>query len=84
MLFVRAIHELPLQKYVHVIMGKKRDLKQIDAIAREFDMSPPVRKAFGKFIEKEKANGDIGTLNDRGDFTWEELQRKAEEFLKRF
>jgi len=65
-------------------MGKKRDLKQIDAIAREFDMSRPVRKSFGKFIENEKANGDIGTLNDRGDFTWEELQEKAEEFLRKF
>ena len=47
-------------------------------------MSPPVRKLFGKFIEKQKANGDIGTLNARGDFTWDELQQKAEEFLKRF
>ena len=79
-----AIHELPLQNYCCVMMGKKRDLKQIDAIATEFDMSPPVRKAFGKFIEKEKANGDIGTLNAKGDFTWDELQQKAEEFLKRF
>jgi hypothetical protein len=84
MLFVRAIHELPLQKYFRVMMGKKRDLKQIDAIAKEFDMSPPVRKSFGKFIEKQKANGDIGTLNAKGDFTWEELQHKAEEFLKTF
>jgi len=65
-------------------MGKKRDLKQIDAIARECNMSPPVRKAFGKFIENEKANGDMGVLNDKGDFTWEELQQKAEEFLNRF
>jgi hypothetical protein len=47
-------------------------------------MSPPIRKEFGKFIEKEKANGDIGTLNAKGDFTWEELQEKAEEFLKKF
>jgi hypothetical protein len=45
MLFVGAIHELPLQKYFRVTMGKKRDLKQIDAIAKEFDMSPPVRKS---------------------------------------
>ncbi len=65
-------------------MGKKRDLKQIDAIAKEFDMSPPVRKSFGKFIENEKANGDTGTLNAKGDFTWDELQEKAEEFLRKF
>jgi hypothetical protein len=74
----------PYGKYIRIIMGKKRDLKQIDAIAKEFDMSPPVRKSFGKFIEKQKANGDIGTLNAKGDFTWEELQHKAEEFLKTF
>jgi hypothetical protein len=33
---------------------------------------------------KKKANGDIGTLNAKGDFTWEELQEKAEEFLTKF
>ena len=65
-------------------MGKKRDIQQVNAIAREFGMSPPIRKEFGKFIEKEKANGDIGTLNVKGDFTWEELQEKAEEFLTKF
>ena len=47
-------------------------------------MSPPVRKSFGKFIENEKANGDTGTLNAKGDFTWDELQEKAEEFLRKF
>jgi hypothetical protein len=40
--------------------------------------------SIGKFIEKEKANSDIGTLNAKGDFTWEELQQRAEEFLKTF
>lgn len=65
-------------------MGKKRDIQQINVIAKELGMSPSMRKAFGKFIEKEKANGDIGTLNTKGDFTWEELQQKAEEFLESF
>ncbi|MGL5032342.1 MAG: hypothetical protein ACRC6M_00905 [Microcystaceae cyanobacterium] len=65
-------------------MGKKRDIQQINAIAQELGMSPPVRKAFGKFIEKQKAKGDIGTLNTKGDFTWKELQQKAEEFLESF
>jgi hypothetical protein len=64
-------------------MGKKRDIQQVNAIAREFGMSEVVRKAFGKFLEEEKANGDIGTLK-KGDFTWEELQEKAKEFLERF
>ncbi len=65
-------------------MGKKRDIQQINAIARGFGMSPPIRKEFGNFIEKEKANGDIVTLNVKGDFTLEELLEKAEEFLTKF
>lgn len=58
-------------------MGKKDDLKQIDAIAREFRMSPTLRKTFGLFLEEEKRNGYGGTLNDRGDFTYPELRQKA-------
>lgn len=63
-------------------MGRKRDLKQIDAIANEFHISAPLRKLFGKFIEREKANGHGGTLNAKGDFTYEELRQKAQEFLE--
>ena len=63
-------------------MGKKDDLKQIDAIAREFRMSPTLRKTFGLFLEEEKRNGYGGTLNDRGDFTYSELRQKAKEFLE--
>jgi len=82
--FVRVIHGFSLPKYFRVMMGKKSDLKQIDAIAREFQMSALTRKLFGKFLEKEKANGYAGTLNTKGDFTWEELYQKAEEFLQEF
>ncbi|UUO16327.1 hypothetical protein [Dolichospermum heterosporum] len=63
-------------------MGKKDDIKQIDAIAREFRMSPTLRKTFGLFLEEEKRNGYGGTLNDRGDFTYPELRQKAKEFLE--
>ncbi|MDD1413273.1 hypothetical protein MEN41_01020 [Dolichospermum sp. ST_con] len=63
-------------------MGKKDDLKQIDAIAREFRMLPELRKTFGLFLEEEKRNGYGGTLNDRGDFTYPELRQKAKEFLE--
>ena len=51
-------------------MGRKRDLKQVDAIAKEFHMTREERKAFGIFLEEEKANGQGGTLNPRGDFTY--------------
>jgi hypothetical protein len=63
-------------------MGKKDDIKQVDAIAREFRMSPTLRKTFGLFLEEEKRNGYGGTLNDRGDFTYPELRQKAKEFLE--
>jgi hypothetical protein len=62
-------------------VGKKRDIKQIEAVAKEFGMGEKDRKQFGKYIESEKALGYGGTQNERGDFTYEELQEKAREFL---
>jgi hypothetical protein len=63
-------------------MGKKRDIQQVDAIAREFHLSAELRDAFGIFLEEEKKNGYGGTLNTRGDFTYRELRQKAKEFLE--
>ena len=63
-------------------MGRKRDIKQVDAIAREFKMGGELRIAFGLFIEEEKKNGYGGTLNRRGDFTYEELRQKAKKILE--
>jgi hypothetical protein len=76
MIFAGAIHELPLLQYVHVIMGKKRDLKQIDAIANEFHIRGDLRETFGEFIEEEKSLGYGGSLNAK------ELRQKAKEFLE--
>jgi len=63
-------------------MGRKSDLQEIDAIAIKYKMSFGQRKAFGKFVEQEKRYGYGGTLNCRNDFTWEELDQKAQEFLE--
>ena len=62
-------------------MGKKKDLKQIDDIAKKYNMTKEQRKEFGKFIENEKKKGRIGSENERGDYTWEELKQKGLEFL---
>ncbi len=62
-------------------MGRKYDLRQVDAIAKEFNMTGEERKAFGIFLEEEKRTGNGGTLNSRGDFTYAELRQKAQEFL---
>lgn len=62
-------------------MGKKKDLRQIDAIAKEFGMNEAQRREFGVFVEEEKASGYGGSKNERRDFTYEELRQKACEFL---
>ena len=62
--------------------GRKEDLKQVDDVAREFEMSKERRRDFGEFLESEKAAGNGGSANDRGDFTYQELRTKAAEFLQ--
>jgi len=62
-------------------VGKKKDIQQVEAVAREFNMNESERRDFGDFIEEEKAAGNGGTKNERGDFTYQELQQKAREFL---
>ena len=53
-------------------------------MARESKMSKEQRQEFGEFLESEKAAGNGGTANDRGDFTYKELKMKAAEFLQLF
>lgn len=62
-------------------MGNKKDIQQVEAIAREFNMTEEERRDFGDFLEEEKAIGNGGTKNERGDFTYQELRQKACEFL---
>lgn len=57
-------------------MARKRDLRQVEAVARMYELDPD---EFGQYLEDCKEHGDRGTLNDRGDFTWDELCAKAEE-----
>ncbi|MEB3189858.1 MAG: hypothetical protein VKL42_05905 [Snowella sp.] len=59
----------------------KGDLKQVNAIAKEFRMINEQRKEFGRFLETEKAKGRGGSKNVRGDYTYAELRQKAQEFL---
>ena len=62
-------------------MGHKPDLQQSDEVADKFNMTEQERFEFGDFLEDCKANGDRGSKNERGDFTWPELIEKAREFL---
>lgn len=45
-------------------------------------MTRQEREAFGKFLEDLKQHGQGGSANERGDFTREELEEKAQEFLE--
>ena len=60
-------------------MGKKRDIRQIEAIAEEFDMEPQERREFGDYIEECKRRGECGSGKD-GDFTYGELREKVPDF----
>ncbi len=53
----------------------------MEAVAREFNMTEEERRDFGDFLEEEKAVGNGGTKNERGDFTYQELRQKARDFL---
>jgi len=37
---------------------------------------------FGREVELAKKEGDVGTLNKRGDFTRDQLSRLLEEFMR--
>jgi len=60
-------------------MGRKRDIRQIEAIAIEFDMDPEERREFGDYIEECKRIGEFGS-GPNGDFTYGELRDKVPEF----
>jgi len=60
-------------------MGKKRDIRNIEAIATEFDMVGDERRKFGDYIEECKLEGERGS-GAKGDFTYGELREKAREF----
>lgn len=61
-------------------MAKKRDIVQIEQIAKEFKMDSITRREFGDYVETCKRGGQRGTARG-GDFTYPELRRLAEDFL---
>jgi hypothetical protein len=63
-------------------MGKKRDIRDIEAVATEFGMEEEERRDFGDYIEECKKKGDRGS-GKRGDFTYGELREKVAEFQGR-
>jgi hypothetical protein len=62
--------------------GTKRDLDQVDDVAREYGIGDAERDKFGEYIEAAKLKGDGGSANRRGDFTYQQLRKLAEEYLR--
>ena len=56
-------------------MGRKHDIRQIEAIAREYAMDPEERREFGDYIEDCKRAGEKGSGRD-GDFTTMSCERR--------
>lgn len=61
-------------------MPREHDLAQVEAVACEFGMNRAQRFEFGDYLESEKAAGNVGSKNQRGDFTMDELRERAREF----
>lgn len=62
-------------------MGRKRDLKQVDAVCRRHGMTREEEFAFREYIHELKDSGAGGTGPD-GDFTEAELNEAARDFLE--
>jgi hypothetical protein len=62
-------------------VGRKKDLRRVDAVCDEFEMDRETAFDFRNFLHECKDRGDRGTSNDRGDFTMDELREKAKDFL---
>ena len=60
-------------------MASKRDIRQLEAVAKQVHMNDLERREFGDYLEDCKVRGDTGS-RPNGDFTYAELMDKAREF----
>lgn len=60
----------------------KSDIKKVNNVARRHKMSPKERREFGDYIHKLKRLGHYGS-GERGDFTYNELNELAKEFMRK-
>jgi hypothetical protein len=58
----------------------KKDIREINKVARMFGMDHDARQELRRRLEKDKKSGEPGSRR-RGDFTWAELAEKARELL---
>jgi hypothetical protein len=62
-------------------VGRKWDLRRVDAVVQEFEMDPETGLEFRDYLHECKESGVLGSSNDRGDYTMDELRERAREFL---
>jgi hypothetical protein len=73
---------IPAQRgrhHVNESMGRKKDLKQLDRVAREEGLPSESRRDFGEYLHRCKKSG-AGGSGPRGDFTESELREMVAEF----
>jgi hypothetical protein len=59
-------------------LGAKRDIQQVNSVAREFGMTNEQRREFGDFVEASK---DYNNLPKGAKLPYENLRRLAKEFM---
>lgn len=57
-----------------------RDIKQVDALCRELNMTDEEEWGFRDYIHELKDSGHYGSKKN-GDFTYKELRQLAREYL---
>ena len=50
-------------------------------MCRQYGMTPDQERRFRRLLHELKAAGEFGTANERGDFTWDELDSLASEYM---
>lgn len=62
-------------------MAKKWHIRQVDAIAKQYGMGAEARRKFREHIHMLKNSGHKGSLDDEGNFTFQELDELARDML---
>ena len=50
-------------------------------MCRQYGMTPDQERRFRRLLHELKAAAECGTANERGDFTWDELDSLASEYM---
>lgn len=62
-------------------MAKKEDIKQVEDISKKYGLTAEERRDFGDYLEDLKRSSFAGTKNEKGDFTFDELDRHCQDFV---